>query len=124
MTMIQPEQSVAPETLQADHLDAAAALFKSFADPSRLTITRHLLLGPHRVADLVEHLDLAQSTVSAHIACMRDCGLLSARVKGRATYYSLAEPELTRTLLKAAESLLTATGEAVVLCPATAGHRP
>ena len=49
------------------------------------------------------------------------CGLLSARVRGRATHYSLAEPELTRLLLGTAESLLAATGEAVALCPTVGG---
>lgn len=68
------------------------------------------------MTDLVEHLGLAQSTVSAHLACMRDCGLLSTRVRGRATFYSLSEPELTRTLLGAAGDLLAATGGAVTLC--------
>ncbi len=104
-------------------LHPAAALFKGFADPNRLVITQHLLLGEHRVTDLVEHLGLAQSTVSAHLACMRQCGLLSTRVDGRATYYSLAQPELTRTLLTAASALLAATGGAVTLCP-TVGANP
>lgn len=98
-------------------LHPAAALFRSFSEPNRLVIAQHLLLGEHRVTDLVEHLGLAQSTVSAHLACMRDCGLLSTRVRGRATFYSLSEPDLTRTLLRAAGDLLAATGDAVILCP-------
>lgn len=107
----------------ASTLEPAACLFKSFADPSRLVIAQHLLLGEHRVAELVQHLGLAQSTVSAHVACMRDCGLLSTRIKGRSTYYSLAEPQLTRDLLAAAEALLAATGDAVALCPTSGVQR-
>ncbi|WP_347042666.1 ArsR/SmtB family transcription factor [Brachybacterium nesterenkovii] len=121
MTMNAAREADEPSADGGPDLTTDAALFKSFADPSRLVITRHLLLGEHRVADLVEHLGLAQSTVPAHIACLRDCGLLSARVRGRATHYSLAEPELTRLLLGAAESLLAATGEAVALCPTVGG---
>lgn len=101
-------------------MNSAALLFKSFGDERRLVILHHLLLGEHRVADLVAHLGLAQSTVSAHVACLRDCGLLTARVRGRATYYSLSEPDCTRRLLEAAEALLAATGNAVTLCPETA----
>lgn len=101
----------------AEVLLPVAALFKSFSDPSRLVIAQHLLSGEHRVVDLVEHLGLAQSTVSAHIACLRGCGLLSARVEGRATYYSLAEPGLTRALLEAAEALSAVTGNDGALCP-------
>ncbi|MCH8628418.1 metalloregulator ArsR/SmtB family transcription factor [Arsenicicoccus piscis] len=98
-------------------LEPVALLFRSFADPNRLAIVQHLLLGEHRVADLTDHLGLAQSTVSAHVACLRDCGLLATRVRGRSTYYSLAEPELTGVLLSGAEALLAATGDAVVPCP-------
>jgi len=68
------------------------------------------------VVDLTTHLGLAQSTVSAHLACLRDCGLVTSRPEGRASMFSLAHPELF-TLLAAAEKLLAATGDAVVLCP-------
>jgi ArsR family transcriptional regulator len=50
--------------------------------------------GETRVRELVEALDLAQSTVSAHVACLRDCGLITGRPVGRSVYYSLAHPEL------------------------------
>ena len=58
-------------------------LFRSLADPARLAILRHLTLGEHRVVDLTAHLGLAQSTTSAHLACLRDCGLVSVRTVGR-----------------------------------------
>ncbi len=97
-------------------LTAAVALFRGLADPARLAIVRHLALGEHRVVDLTAHLGLAQSTVSAHLACLRHCGLVAVRPEGRSSRWSLARPEL-RELLDAAERLLAATGHAVVLCP-------
>jgi DNA-binding transcriptional ArsR family regulator len=103
-------------TAAAADLRTAAALFRSLGDPSRLAILRHLALGEHRVVDLTAHLGLAQSTVSGHLSCLRDCGLVSARAKGRASYYSLAHHELL-DLLTAAERVLGATGDAVALCP-------
>lgn len=96
---------------------AAVSLFRSLADPARLTILRHLALGEHRVVDLTAHLGLAQSTTSAHLACLRDCGLVSARTVGRSSVYSLAVPTELMGVLAAAERLLAATGDAVVLCP-------
>ena len=96
---------------------AAACLFHGFSDPSRLVILRHLVLGGHRVIDLVEHLGLAQSTVSKHLACLRDCGLVDVRAQGRASVYSLTHPEAVLDLLGAAERLLGLTGDAVTLCP-------
>lgn len=98
-------------------LTAAACLFNGFAERSRLAIVQHLLLGEHRVVDLTAHLGLAQSTVSKHLACLLDCGIVEVRPVGRASVYSLAHPDATRALLRAAEQLLAATGDAVVLCP-------
>jgi len=86
-------------------------------DPTRLAILRHLMLGAHRVVDLTGHLGLAQSTVSAHLACLRDCGLVTSRPQGRASMFSLAHDEEVLRVLAAAEQLLAATGDAVVLCP-------
>lgn len=98
-------------------LSAAACLFRGLGDPSRLAILRHLALGEHRVVDLTAHLGLAQSTVSRHLACLRDCGLVTSRPQGRASMFSLTEPELVRSVLAVAEGLLAATGDAVTLCP-------
>lgn len=59
---------------------------------------------------------LAQSTVSRHLACLRDCGLVESRPQGRASLFSLTQPELVVKVLAAAEELLASTGDAVVLC--------
>lgn len=103
---------------------AAVYLFRSLADPARLTILRHLALGEHRVVDLTAHLGLAQSTTSTHLACLRDCGLVSARTVGRSSMYSLAVPAELNGLLAAAERLLAMTGDAVTLCPANHDPHP
>ncbi|MFP3964927.1 metalloregulator ArsR/SmtB family transcription factor [Actinomadura fulvescens] len=95
---------------------AAAALFRSLGDPSRLAILLRLAEGEARVVDLVAAVGLAQSTVSAHLACLRDCGLVDSRPEGRSSRYFLARAELL-DLFKSAEGLLAATGEAVALCP-------
>ncbi|KRF06721.1 ArsR family transcriptional regulator [Nocardioides sp. Soil777] len=95
----------------------AASLFHGFSDPTRLTILRHLALGEHRVVDLTEHLGLAQSTVSKHLACLRGCGLVQSRPEGRASMFSLTHRDALMGLLAAAERLLALTGDAVALCP-------
>ncbi len=97
-------------------MDAAVALFHSLSDGTRLAIVRQLANGEARVADLVGQLGLAQSTVSAHVGCLRECGLVAGRPQGRQVFYSLTRPELL-DLLAAAETLLAATGNAVALCP-------
>ncbi|PQZ91692.1 ArsR family transcriptional regulator [Arthrobacter sp. MYb227] len=77
----------------------AAALFHGLADPTRLMILEHLRSGEHKVKELTDHLGLAQSTVSAHLSCLRDCGLVVSRPAGRASMYSLANAQLLFALL-------------------------
>lgn len=110
MTMIAKVAEPATSTLAP-----AAALFHGLADPTRLLILRHLRSGEHKVRDLTEHLGLAQSTVSAHLSCLRDCGLVVSRPVGRASLFSLAEVDGLEAVLVAAESLLAATGREVAL---------
>jgi DNA-binding transcriptional ArsR family regulator len=100
-----------------EELTPAAALFRSLADPVRLVILQRLAVGEARVVDLTGQLELAQSTVSKHLACLRDCGLVDYRAEGRQSFYFVARPELL-DLLRSAEALLAATGSAVALCPA------
>ncbi|MDZ5446746.1 metalloregulator ArsR/SmtB family transcription factor [Micromonospora sp. 4G57] len=97
-------------------LGPAVALFRSLGDPTRLAILRRIATGEARVVDLTGELGLAQSTVSKHLACLRDCGLIDYRVEGRQSFYALTRPELL-DLLRSAEQVLAATGEAVALCP-------
>ena len=97
-------------------LGPAVALFRSLGDPTRLTLLHELARGERRVVDLTRAVGLAQSTVSAHLACLRDCGLVVSRPVGRQSVFSLARPELL-DLLAAGEQLLAATGAQVALCP-------
>jgi ArsR family transcriptional regulator, cadmium/lead-responsive transcriptional repressor len=83
----------------------AVALFRSLGDPARLAIVSRLAEGEARVVDLTRLLGLAQSTVSKHLACLRDCRLVEFRTVGRQSYYSLTRPELI-DVLYSAERLL------------------
>lgn len=118
MTMkAQESESTDAAQLETAALSPAASLFHSLSDPTRLAILRHLSLGEHRVFELTAHLGLAQSTVSKHLACLRDCGLLDSRPVGRASMFSLTTRHELLELLAAAERLLALTGDAVELCP-------
>ncbi|MEB3980399.1 metalloregulator ArsR/SmtB family transcription factor [Mycobacterium sp. 663a-19] len=97
-------------------LTPAAALFRSLGDPTRLAIVHHLVSGPARVVDLVEAVGLAQSTVSKHLACLRDCGLVASEPVGRSSLFRLTQPALI-DVLTSAEAVLEATGQAVSRCP-------
>lgn len=86
-----------------------AAMFHALADPTRLLILDHLLTGEHKVKELTEHLGLAQSTVSAHLACLRENSLVTVRAQGRSSLYSRSEnAQLPVILGQAAEFALGA----------------
>ena len=98
------------------HLRALAALFHGLSDVTRLAIVHRLASSEARVADLVDDLGLAQSTVSAHVACLKECGLVEGRPAGRQVFYRMAVPELMH-LLGNAETILETTDQAVLDCP-------
>ena len=97
-------------------LSLAAKLFRGLGDPTRLAILQVLAGGEQRVTDLVAQVGSSQANVSGHLACLKDCGLVTDRPQGRAVYYSLASAELF-DVLRTAEALLEATGHQIALCP-------
>lgn len=82
-----------------------ATVLHALSDPGRIRLLTHLMEGEHRVRDLTEHLHLAQSTVSAHLACLRDCGLVTSRPEGRASWYSIVAADEVTALLEAAATV-------------------
>lgn len=77
-------------------------LFRGFADPTRIRILNVLVAGQLCVCDLVELLELPQSTVSRHLRYLHRAGLVEVSRDWKFAYYRLARPELPvhRTLLK------------------------
>ena len=70
-------------------------IFKALSDPTRLRIIWILQAeGELCVCDLMEVLKLPQSTVSRHLAYLRNAGLVMDQRKGVWMYYRLPE-ELT-----------------------------
>lgn len=87
-----------------DSADLAAVL-DTLGDPTRLAILSHLHGGEHRVGDLAEHLGLAQSTVSQHLAVLRSAGLISTHSHGRAHVSVLENVEEFSAVLAATAAL-------------------
>lgn len=96
-------------------LTTLANLLHSLSDSTRLAIIRRLIESEARVADLVEQLGLAQSTISAHMSCLKECRIIEGRAEGRQTFYRLASPEVAH-LLHDAEKILEQTDQAVDNC--------
>ena len=79
-------------------LDVMNRLGRAMADSTRSRILISLLDGPNYPAELARDLELSRSNVSNHLACLRDCGIVTAEVEGRKTRYEISDPHLARAL--------------------------
>jgi ArsR family transcriptional regulator len=92
-------------------------LFKSLSDPTRVRIVWLLQTGGELcVCDLVEVLDLPQSTVSRHLAYLRNAGLVNDQRKGVWMYYRLPDElsELPAGILSVMQSASTELKQAAM----------
>lgn len=96
-------------------LTLKAKLFRGLADPSRLTILEVLRDGEKTVSELVVATGLSQPNASAHLACLKGCGLVSSRQEGRYVHYRIAD-ERTEEVLRAAEGILADVAAKVYAC--------
>ena len=69
-----------------------ANILKALAHPIRLMLVDALREGERCVCELVEDVHAEQTTVSKHLAVMRQAGLLRDRKEGLKVFYSLACP--------------------------------
>lgn len=70
-------------------MKSTAQTFKALSDETRLRILALLAWGELCVCDLMAILDLPQSTVSRHLAYLRNSGLVTDRREGVWMYYCL-----------------------------------
>ncbi|MBS1723459.1 MAG: winged helix-turn-helix transcriptional regulator [Armatimonadetes bacterium] len=108
---------------QFSRLSVEAKLFQGLADPTRLAVLKALVGGPCRVVDLCTITGRAQPNVSAHLACLKDCGLVVGEVRGRETLYRLAEPEMV-SILQASERITNRLGQLICQCPLLPSMNP
>jgi DNA-binding transcriptional ArsR family regulator len=79
-------------------LSAEADLFKALGDPHRLTIVATLAASAEHVCvcDLTEGLPIGQSSVSHHLAILRDAGIVTSERRGTWAYYTIVPGLRTR----------------------------
>jgi ArsR family transcriptional regulator len=64
-------------------------LGQAIADPTRVRILTALLCSELCVCELVDALEVSQSTLSSHLQVLRQIGMVITRKEGRWVYYSL-----------------------------------
>lgn len=68
-----------------------ARFYHGLAEPARLAILDALRDGELGVTEVANEAGLSLSNASRHLACLRDCGLIEARLDWRHVYYRLAD---------------------------------
>jgi ArsR family transcriptional regulator, zinc-responsive transcriptional repressor len=71
-----------------------AQMFNGLADETRVKIVKLLSKGEFTVDELVEFLDVPQSTTSHHLRVLKEANLIQGEKRGRNIYYSLVRPEV------------------------------
>lgn len=74
------------------NLDARAKVLKAMAHPSRLFIIEELGKGEQCVCDLTGMIGADVSTVSKHLAVLKQAGIVSDDKRGNQVFYRLRVP--------------------------------
>ncbi len=101
--------------LEASGRRVIAKFFRAVGDPTRLLLLEFLLARERTVTDCVEHVGLAQSRVSSHLACLADCGFVTARRDGRFTRYQVTDRRVGE-LVTLARGLVADNAAALAAC--------
>jgi len=71
-------------------LEARARVLKSLSHPTRLFIVDQLSSGERCVCELQQEIGADMSTVSKHLALLREAGVVRSEKRGTQVFYSLA----------------------------------
>ena len=66
----------------------------ALADPTRRRVLVHLISGPGYPAEMAADFGTTRANLSNHLACLRECGLVTATAEGRRVRYELADQRL------------------------------
>jgi len=72
-------------------MERTAEILKALSDPTRLRIVSLLRHGELCVCDLTEALQIPQSTVSRHLASLKNAGWVKPRRSGKWMHYLLLD---------------------------------
>ncbi len=75
--------------------DRFVGMLKAAGNPIRFEILKFLVTHPGCITgDIVDHLPIAQATVSQHLKVLRDAGWIEGEVTGPAVCYTLSRKRI------------------------------
>lgn len=85
--------------IHGDLQTARAHFFKALGDRTRLDILKMLSENKRfSVTEIYQGLGHAQNLVSHHLACLKNCGLVSAEKEGKQVYYRLRNKKILKLI--------------------------
>ena len=103
-------KSLAKKQKELD-LESLAAMCKALGHPARVMIVNYLRrIDQCLCGDIVDQLPLAQSTVSQHLKCLKEAGLIKGEVEGPKTCYCLDKEKLQKFSRMVADLGLSSKG--------------
>jgi ArsR family transcriptional regulator len=76
--------------IEGEDEERFVAMLKAAGNPKRFEVLKFLVTHPGCITgDIVEHLPLAQATVSQHLAVLKEAGWIVGEIAGPATCYQL-----------------------------------
>ena len=88
--MLLKKNNIVTEMEQEFDMESFASMCKALGHPARVMIVNYLKkIDRCLCGDIVDQLPLAQSTVSQHLKCLKEAGLIKGVVEGPKTCYCL-----------------------------------
>lgn len=75
-----------------------AMIFKALSDENRIEILEILKKGEHCACELLEQLQIGQSTLSHHMKILIDSGIVVSKKDGKWTHYHLDQEGCERAI--------------------------
>lgn len=82
----------------AKNASQAEQFLKQLANGNRLMVLCTLLEGEMSVGELNEQVPVSQSSLSQHLAKLREAGFVSTRRESQTIYYQLADPRIKKVI--------------------------
>lgn len=103
--------------MDRDFNRAKVALLSALADETRLEILGFLQQTKEAtVSEIQRNVGREQSAISHHLSCLRSCGLVSTRRKGRYMYYSLNGKTRVAKILDLTDRHVSEVLEGILAC--------
>ncbi len=102
--------------------DLLARFYRALGDASRLSLLEFCAVAERTGNECVEHVGLSQGRVSAHLACLVSCGLVSSRREGRYVYYRVDDPKVAE-LLRLGVEMTAGHAASIAACATVANTR-